>query len=265
MKKITPVLLFVFLLCVGNCMAKGYWPGDYTPKPDPPPEVTPPPVTPPPVQITVTEHGQRQSYSTETNWHFSKPIKDYGKFDLYVGGKKYVVSMAYKDSQVEARNSQTTGKLVVIAPASFKDRAARISYPSTGQPTPPPVTPPPADTGYTDVDYRDIVHHWNPMSFAEGAYKATGRCMTVLFCVRDKYKSVTFTDAQNGSVTEFHLHNGNDEGREAWSSVDWTKKMPTHRTGTVVAVAKDGTKYRFKIPAGGKTYMDYKGYCFGKR
>lgn len=232
---------------------------------DPQPVPAPVPTPPPPVQTTTTEHGQRAVYATETNWHFSKPIAAYGTFDLFVGGKKITVSMAYKDSEIEVRNSESKKNMVVIAPASFKDKTAYVSYPSGGSPTPAP-EPAPAPTpvdGTVEVNYKDIIHHFNPMSFEDKNYPK-GRGMTILFCVGDKYDAVSFIDDVTGE-DKWHNHNRNDEGREAWTNVDWKGKDPTFRSGTVIAKSRNGKTYSFRIPGGGKSYLDYKGKCFGKR
>ena len=128
--------------------------------------------------------------------------------------------------------------------------------PTPPGPTPPP-KPPPAD-GIIDCSYKDILHHYNPVSLAEQR-PPNGWGVSMIFCVGDKYESVTF----NG--TPFRCLDRDDEGREWWSNIDYRTQQPTHMAGTVLAKNKNGKTYRFTIPAGGKSYMDYKGKCFGKK
>lgn len=127
----------------------------------------------------------------------------------------------------------------------------------TPKPEPIPEPKPPVD-GIIDCHYKDIIHHYNPKSFEDSAHPG-GQGVSILFCVRDHYSAVSF----NGEP--MRLHNNNDEGRDAWTTVDFRTKKPTFVSGTVVAQHKNGKKYRFSIPAGGKSYLDYKGNCFGKR
>jgi len=131
-----------------------------------------------------------------------------------------------------------------------------------GVPTPPnpvpvpPVTPP--ASGILDVSYKDIIHHYNPHSLIDAAYPK-GKGVSIIFCVGDKYESVVF----NG--TPFRLQNGNDEGREWWTNIDFKGQKSVAMSGVVLAKSRNGKTYRFTIPAGGSSYLNYKGNCFGRK
>lgn len=218
------------------------------PEVDPPPEVVPPVTPPPPVQTVTTEQGQRAVYSTETDWYFTKPIASYGKFDLFVGDKKYTISMAYKDSQIQVRNSETRKVMVVIAPASFKDKKAYISYPSGGVPTTPPVTPPPVES---DIPETMHYNHVNQESF-------DGRGVSIIMCKgAPGLKSVTI----NGKAMHLHGDRGPNCDRETWTNVDWVSNTPTKITGWAIVEAKDGAKKKIKLD-GEKQWFEHKGDCF---
>jgi len=255
MKRLIILSLAIFLSC-GVCSAysMGYFDKDDAPKP---PVVVP---DPPPAQTVTTEYGDRKVYNNEVDFYFVKPIAAYGKFNLTIAGKKYTVQTSYKDTAIEVRNSQSTGKLVVIAGASYKDKSATVTYPSTDaltkpDTTPPPVVTPPAD-GIIDTTWQERLHHYNPKSLVDSAHP-NGQGVALLFCRNERYESVTF----NG--TAFRLQNI-DEGRDWWTNVDFKGSKPTNMSGTVIAKHKNGKTYRFNIPAGGKSYLDYKGDCFGK-
>lgn len=124
-------------------------------------------------------------------------------------------------------------------------------------PAPPPIPPAP-DPKIVQTTWEKIIHHYNPKSFAEGAYAQTGQGVSIIFCVGDHYDSVIF-DNEN-----LRCHNRNDEGRDVWTNVNFIKKQRTFVSGEVFAVKK-GVTYKFTIPPGGRSYLDYKGNCFGKR
>jgi len=260
MKRLIILSLAIFITC-GSAYAKGTLPGGwFDGKPVNPP-VTPPPVTPPPpVQTSVTEQGVKAVFSAETDWYFPKPIADYGKFDLFIGVdgayKKYTISMAYKDSQVEVRNSETRRTMVVIAPASFRDKKAYISYPSGETVTPPPVTPPvtpPADGAVESKRFAHINHmSWN------------GQGTTIVFCAGDDVTSVTFHD----TAFHFHMKDGLDKGvgREQWTNHYFQKKSETQTAGLFVWTI-GGKKYQHYSDGRGDGLADYQkhtGECYHK-
>ena len=224
------------------------------------PPVTPPPVTPPPpVQTAVIEHGTKAAYASETDWYFVHPIGFYKTFDLFfVDGsgnkKKVTISMAYTDSQIEVRNSETRKPvaMVVIAPASYRDyRDVYVSYPSGGTTTVPPVTPPVTPPADGDVPLTMHYNHVNQQSF-------DGRGVSIIMCKgAPGLKSVTI----NGVKLRLHGDRGPNCDRETWTNVDFINKTSTKITGWAIVEAKDGSKKKIKLD-GNRQWFEHKGDCF---
>ena len=197
MKRLIILSLAIFITC-GSCSAYSM---GYFPKDDPAPTPTPVPVPDPPAQTVTTEYGERKVYNSEVDFHFTKPIAAYGKFNLTIAGKKYTIQTSYKDVVIEVRNSQTTGKMVVIAGAGYKDKTATVTYPSTDALTKPDTTPlpvtPPTDGAIESKRFAHINH----MSWK-------GQGTTIVFCAGDDVTSVTFHD----TPFHFHMKDGTDKG-----------------------------------------------------
>ena len=155
------------------------------------------------------------------------------------------------------KGQEDKGDVVVPIPPTPKPKPVPKPVP-TPSPTPVPTPEPPQEDGIIDCHYKDIIHHYNPRSLEDKSYPK-GRGVSIIFCVRDKYESVIF-DGQ-----KFRCQNDNDEGREWWTNIDFKGQQPVNMSGVVLAKNKNGKTYRFTIPAGGKSYLDYKGNCFGRR
>jgi len=243
------IALVLALLLSGN-LCSAYSMG-YFPKDDPPAVPVPVP-DPTPAPTTTTEQGTKSITGAEVDFYFSKPIASYGKFDLRTGGKKYTIRGGYKDANIEVRNSQTKGNMVVIAGAAYRDKIATVIYPSTDAPTVPDATPPPV-TLPADGDIPETMgyNHVNQESF-------DGRGVSIIMCKNAPgLKSVTI----NGKAMHLHGDRGPNCNRETWTNVDWINKTPTKITGWAIVEAKDGTKKKIKLD-GNRKWFEHKGDCF---
>ena len=212
--KILP--LIIALLLAWNCDA--YALGRKPPPPEPTPIPTP---LPAPVQEIVIEYGVRNVFSNEVNFHFSKPIAEYGRFNLNTAGKKYVIEGNYKDSNVEVRDSATTKKLVVIAGPAYATKGASVAYPSKDALTKPEATPTPEPQPGLSQHF----HHWNPAAVWNG--------VGLVMCPDSpKYTGCTF----NGEAMTLH---GKDKGRWVWAQYSKNKG----KGGTIIC---DGTRFEVK-------------------
>lgn len=153
----------------------------------------------------------------------------------------------------EIKLSQVNKELAKFDIKIICDDSQNIPVP----PIVPPVTPP-ADDGVIDVHYKDIIHHYNPHSLIDAAYPK-GKGVSIIFCKGDKYESVVFDGYK------FRCQNDNDEGREWWTNIDFRGQKPVAMSGVVLAKSRSGKAYRFTIPPGGSSYLNYKGNCFGKK
>jgi len=214
------ILLIITLLLAVNANAKGYWPGPAEPTSEPPPVVNPP--LPDPVQTITIEYGTRNVFTNEVNFHFSKPISEYGRFNLNTAGKKYTIEGSYKDANIEVRNSATTKKLVVIAGPAYATKGASVAYPSIDQLTKPEAT----STPEPQPGLSQHFHHWNPAAVWNGVG-------LVLCPDSPKYNSCTF----NGEAMT--LHGAKDKGRWVWAQYSKNKG----KGGIIIC---DGTKFEVK-------------------
>ena len=227
MKKITFLMLAAMIFCSGTAYAFGSLPdGWFDGKPVTPPEDVPPvqPPPPDPVQTITIEYGTRNVFTNEVNFHFSKPISEYGsKFNLNTGGKKYTIGAdGYKDGNIEVRNSQTTKKLVIIAGPAYATKGASVAYPSKDPLTKPEATP----TPQPQPGLSQHFHHWNPAAVWNGVG-------LVLCPDSPKYNSCTF----NGEAMT--LHGAKDKGRWVWAQYSKNKG----KGGIIIC---DGTKFEVK-------------------
>jgi len=229
MKKIIYSILMIAALLIysGTSYAFGSLPdGWFDGKPVTPPEdappVVPPEVKPPPVQTIVIEYGARNVFSNEVNFHFTKPIAEYGRFNLNTAGKKYTIEGSYKDGNIEVRNSNTTKKLVVIAGPGYATKGASVAYPSKDALTKPEATPTPEPQPGLSQHF----HHWNPAAVWNGVG-------LVLCPDSPKYNSCTF----NGEAMT--LHGAKDKGRWVWAQYSKNKG----KGGIIIC---DGTKFEVK-------------------
>ena len=249
------VIAVLFGWCAGYANAFGNLPdGWFDGKPVTPPEVTPPapPVTPPPPVQTITiEYGVRNVFTNEVNFHFSKPINEYGRFNLNTAGKKYTIEGSYKDQNIEVRNSATTKKMVIIAGPAYALKGASVAYPSKDPLTKPEATPtpPPGDGATTSKRFAHINHmSWD------------GQGTTIVFCAGDDVTSVTFHD----TAFHYHMKDGLDKGpgREQWTNHYWRGKSETGTAGLFVWTI-GGKKYQYYSDGRGD-YVKHTGDCYKK-
>ncbi|HBA72323.1 MAG TPA: hypothetical protein DCZ63_09090 [Geobacter sp.] len=249
-------LLIIMLLALAvNAGAKGYWPGPADPTPEPTPIPTP---GPDPVQTIVIEYGTRNVFANEVNFHFSKPISEYGRFNLNTAGKKYTIEGSYKDGNIEVRNSQsTTGKLVVIGGPAYATKGASVAYPSIDPLTKPEDQPEPTPAPGGGATTSKRFAHINHMSWH-------GQGTTIVFCAGDDVTSVTFHD----TPFHFHMKDGTDKGpgREQWTNHYFQKKSETQTAGMFVWTI-GGKKYQYYSDGRGDGLSDYAkhtGECYQK-
>lgn len=133
------------------------------------------------------------------------------------------------------------------------------SPPPTPKPVPPPVpkpepAPQPSPKPAPKAKVFEYAHA-NPISYAEGAYKATGRGVSIITCPGEaKYDSITWA----GENLHFH---DMDRGRQIWTNVYFNKgKQKTRISGKVVA--KRGRDTWETTITGEGTYDDHRGKCF---
>jgi len=245
--------LILALLLAGNCEAYSM---GYFPKDDPPAVPVPVP-DPVPTPTVTTEQGTRSISGNEVDFYFSKPITSYGKFDLRTGGKKYTIKGSYKDGNIEVRNSQTKGNMVVIAGPAYKGATATVIYPSTDAPTVPDATPPPVTPPADEATTSKRFAHINHMSWR-------GQGTTIVFCAGDDVTSVTFHD----TAFHFHMKDGLDKGpgREQWTNHYFRGKSETGTAGMFVWTI-GGKKYQYYSDGRGDGLTDYQkhtGDCYQK-
>jgi len=218
------------------------------PPPTPEPEPEPTPVN------TTTENGQYRITGSEVDFYYSKPIATYGTFTLYIADKKIAeIKSNYKVGNVEVRNSNSTGKMVVITDTTYKNKTSYIKYNSDAsvEPTPPPT--PPSD----EAEESRRFAHANHMSWK-------GQGTTIVFCAGDDVTSVTFHD----TPFHFHMKDGLDKGpgREQWTNHYFQGKSETGTAGWFVWVI-GGKKYKYYSDGRGDGLSDYvkhTGDCYQK-